>query len=155
ASAAAVETEAEAEPQPEPWTPERVSEWNAYYDFYVMLAALLLCFVASAVRINNAAIWSHLKTGELIADQGAPVVSDPFSYRGQGQRWVNIAWLFQWSHAALFRAVKDLVPVDPNDPTANRASAEQIGVGALIALDALARVLAAFILMRIRRPGPG
>jgi tetratricopeptide (TPR) repeat protein len=155
ASAAAVETEAEAEPQPEPWTPERVSEWNAYYDFYVMLAALLLCFVASAVRINNAAIWSHLKTGELIADQGAPVVSDPFSYTEQGQRWVNIPWLFQWSHAALFRAVKDLVPVDPNDPTANRASAEQIGVGALIALDALARVLAAFILMRIRRPGPG
>src|SRR5262245_16328906 len=88
ASAAAVETEAEAEPQPEPWTPERVSEWNAYYDFYVMLAALLLCFVASAVRINNAAIWSHLKTGELIADQGAPVVSDPFSYTEQGQRWV-------------------------------------------------------------------
>src|SRR5262249_5748997 len=33
--------------------------------------------------------------------------------------------------------------------------AEQIGVGVLIALNALARLLTAYILMKIRRPGPG
>ncbi len=32
------EPEPEAETPPEPWTPERVSEWNAYYDIYVLLA---------------------------------------------------------------------------------------------------------------------
>ena len=46
---AVVGAEDEAEPAPEPWTAERVSEWNAYYDVYVMLAALLLAFVVSAV----------------------------------------------------------------------------------------------------------
>ena len=25
------------EPEPEPWTPARVTEWNAYYDLYVAL----------------------------------------------------------------------------------------------------------------------
>ena len=65
--AAAAEAEDEADAEPEPWTPERVSEWNAYYDIYVMLAVLLLAFVVAAVRINNSSFWTHLKAGELIA----------------------------------------------------------------------------------------
>ena len=154
-SAAAAENEADAEPEPQPWTPERVSEWNAYYDIYVMLAVLLLAFVVAAVRINNSSVWTHLKTGELMAAQMAPLTSDPFSYTEPGRRWVNIPWLFQWGHAALFKLVRDLVPTDPVDPTANRAAAEQIAVGVLIALNALARLLTAWILLKIRRPGPG
>src|SRR6516225_5798810 len=69
------DADAETEPQPEPWTPRRVTEWNAYYDIYVMLAALLLAFVVSAVRVDesNAILWAHLKTGEIMAQQGAPV----------------------------------------------------------------------------------
>ena len=39
--------EAEAEPPPEPWTPERVNEWNAYYDIYVMAAAVLLAMIVA------------------------------------------------------------------------------------------------------------
>ena len=41
--------ETEAEPPPEPWTPERVSEWNAYYDFYVKLAAFSWCSWSRAI----------------------------------------------------------------------------------------------------------
>jgi tetratricopeptide (TPR) repeat protein len=148
---------AEAEPAPEPWTPERVSEWNAYYDIYVMLAALLLAFVASAVRIDekNPVIWTHLKTGQLIAEQGSPVLSDSFSYTQTGSRWVNIPWLFQWSHAALYKVVRELVPTDPRDPTANQLPAEQVAIGVLIGLTALVRFLTAWVLINIRHRGPG
>jgi tetratricopeptide (TPR) repeat protein len=154
-AAAVTDGEAEAEPEPEPWTPERVLEWNAYYDIYVMLAVLLLAFIVAAVRINTSAIWSHLKAGELIAAQAAPLTSDPFSYSQPGARWVDVPWLFQLGHASVFKLVRDLVPTDPVDPTANRAAAEQIAVGVLIALNALARLLTAYLLLRIRRPGPG
>jgi len=158
-STAVSEADADAEtvPQPEPWTPERVSEWNAYYDVYVMLAVLLLAFVVSSVRVdeNNPLLWTHLKTGELTAQQGYPVVSDSFSYSETGTRWVNIPWLFQWSHAAIFRLVQDLVPPDPADQTANQASAEQLAIGVLIGINALVRLITAWILLKIRRPGPG
>ncbi|MFO0892493.1 MAG: hypothetical protein U0790_25540 [Isosphaeraceae bacterium] len=151
-----VESE-EMEPEPIPWTPERVLEWNNYYDIYVMLAALLLVLVGSAVRVdeNNPMIWSHLKAGELIGQQTAPLFSDPFSYAAAGERWVDIPWLFQWGHSAVYQFVKGMVPVDRNDPTANLESADQIAVGVLVGLNALARLLTAWILLRIRRPGPG
>ncbi len=48
-----VETETEA--PPEPWTAERVTEWNNYFDVYVMLAALLLIFVASCNYVTDCA----------------------------------------------------------------------------------------------------
>ncbi len=72
---AAVVPEVDAEPEvepPQPWTAERVSEWNAYYDVYVFLSVLLLTFVVAAVRINSSNFWTHLKTGELIAAQVCP-----------------------------------------------------------------------------------
>ncbi|MGA7495331.1 MAG: hypothetical protein WBX00_01255 [Isosphaeraceae bacterium] len=157
AATATTEADAESQPEPQPWTPERVSEWNAYYDVYVMLAVLLLAFVVSAVRVdeNNPLLWTHLKTGELTAQQGYPVVSDSFSYSETGTRWVNIPWLFQWSHAAIFRLARDLVPPDPADRTANQASAEQLAIGVLIGINALVRLITAWILLKIRRPGPG
>ncbi len=149
--------DAESEPEPIPWTPERVLEWNAYYDIYVMLAVLLLAFVVSAVRVdeNNPLLWTHLKAGELTAGQGHPIVVDSFSYLSNGARWVNIPWLFQLSHAAIFKLVRDLIPADPADPTANQTPAEQIAIGVLIAINALVRLLTAWVLMKIRRPGPG
>ena len=150
-------TDIETQPEPEPWTPERVLEWNAYYDIYVMLAVLLLTFVVSSVRVdeNNPTLWTHLKTGELTAQLGHPVVRDPFSYTEPGARWINVPWLFQWSHAAIFKLVQSLIPVDPADPSANQASSEQIAIGVLIAITALVRLLTAWVLLQIRRPGPG
>lgn len=155
AAAEPLDVESESEPEPEPWTPARVSEWNAYYDLYVMGAALLLAFAVSAVRANNAPLWSNLKVGRQIIAQSSPLVRDAFSYTEEGQRWVNIPWLFQASHAAVHDLATDLVPTDPDDPTANRASAARIAVGTLVALAALARLATAFVLLRIRRKGPG
>ena len=120
---------AEPEPEPEPWTAERVSEWNAYYDVYVALGVLLLVFVVSAHRITHSSIWTQLQTGRLIAANSAPVVTDPFSYTEPGRRWVNIPWLFEWSHALVHKAASDLTPIDRNDPVASTAFAEQVGAG--------------------------
>jgi Tfp pilus assembly protein PilF len=153
-----LESTAEAvdvEPEPEPWTPERVSEWNAYYDWYVMGAVLLLAFVVSASRTNYSPLWANLKQGQDIIRQSSPAPADEFSYTEEGSRWVNIPWLFQVGGAAIYKLAFDMVPVDPVDPTANRASAEQIAVGTLVALTALARLATALVLLRIRRKGPG
>ena len=147
--------ETEAAPPPEPWTAERVSEWNAYYDFYVKSAVLLLVFIASCNYAKDSHLWLHLKTGQMIADQGSPVTTDVFSYTVNGQAWTDLPWLFQWSQAAIYKLVLGLVPVNPTDPTANRESAEQIAIGTLVVLSALVRLATAGILLKIRHRGPG
>ena len=147
--------ESEVAPPPEPWTPERVSEWNAYYDFYVKSAVLLLVFITSCNYAKDSQLWLHLKTGQMIADQGSPVTTDDFSYTANGQSWTDLPWLFQLSHAALYKLVLGLVPVNPTDPTANRESAEQIAIGTLVVLSALARLATAGLLLKIRHRGPG
>lgn len=155
ATTTAPTVEAKPEPQPEPWTPQRVAEWNAYYDLYVMLGVLLLTFAVSANKITNSSIWTQLRAGQTIAAQGAPLVTDPFSFTEQGQRWVNIPWLFEWSQAGLYKLASGLVPRDPGDPAASAAKADQVGAGTLVAVNALVRVLAALVLLSIRRRGPG
>jgi tetratricopeptide (TPR) repeat protein len=143
------------EPEPEPWTPERVSEWNAYYDLYVLLGALLLAFVVSANKINQSSLWTQLKAGQLIAEQGRPLTSDPFSYTEQGRPWVNIPWLFELVHAIVHKGVRDAVPSDPTDATASASRADQFAAGVLVGLNALVRALTLLVLVCIRRPGPG
>jgi tetratricopeptide (TPR) repeat protein len=150
-----VASETEAEYAPEPWTPERVTEWNNYFDIYVMLAALLLVFIASCNYVTDAHLWLHLRSGQVIAEQMAPITSDIFSYTQSEKRWVDVPWLFQWAQAALYNFVVGLVPVNPSDPTANRAGTEQFAVGALVALAALIRLATAVVLLKIRHPGPG
>ncbi len=145
----------EEELPPEPLTPERVSEWNAYYDLYVMLAALLLVLATSCNYITDSNFWLHLKSGELIAEHSGPVTADPFSYTQPGKEWVNLSWLFDWAQAALYHTAYGLVPVNPADPTANKATAEQIGVGTLGAFAAILRLLTAWIVLKIRHRGPG
>jgi tetratricopeptide (TPR) repeat protein len=145
----------EAAAPPEPRTPERVSEWNAYYDIYVMAAALLLAFVVSCNYVAESHIFSHLKTGQLINARSAPLMTDDFSYSESGRRWVDVPWLFQWAAAALYNFVYGLVPTDPTDPTANREKADQIAIGALVILDALVRLATAWVLLKVRHRGPG
>ena len=130
-------------------------EWNAYYDVYVMAATLLLVFIVSCNYVADSSIFAHLKAGQLINARTGPVLTDEFSYTETGQRWVDLAWLFQWSHSALYNFVHGLVPIDPNDPTANRDRADQIAVGALGIVDAFTRLVAAWMLLKIRHRGPG
>lgn len=152
----AIETEPEVEEAaPEPWTAERVSEWNSYYDLYVVLAVLLLVFLASANKITHSSIWNQLQVGRQIAAQSAPVTTDPFSYTEEGKPWINIPWLFDWGQAAIYKVAYDLTQKDESDPIASAARADQVGAGTLVALTALARVLTAIFLLSIRRVGPG
>jgi hypothetical protein len=155
-------TAPEAEPEtteeheePEPWTEERVSEWNAYYDIYVAIGVLLLAFVVSANEITHSALWTWLQAGRMTAAQGRPLVTDPYSYTENGARWINVPWLFEWSHALLFDSVVRAAPVNPVDPLGSRAKAEQFAAAALVAITALARVATVWLLLSIRRPGPG
>lgn len=146
--------EPEPEPEPEPWTPARVSEWNAYYDLYVVLGVVLLAFVASANRISHSSIWTYLKAGQIMAAKGTPLVSDVFSYTESGHRWVNVPWLFEWTYAQIHRTAFNLIPPDPNEPFPARR-AEQVAAGVLVALNALLRVAMVFLVLAVRRPGPG
>ncbi len=155
AVASDIETETEGEAAPEPWTPERVTEWNNYFDVYVMLAALLLVGLASCNYVTDPHLWLHLRTGQVIADQMAPVTTDIYSYTQSDKPWVNLPWLFQWASAAIYNFVSGLVPVNPTDTTANRAGTEQIAVGALVGLCALVRLATAVVLLKIRHRGPG
>ena len=115
--------EAEPEPEPEPMTPERVSQWNAYYDVYVKWAALILVFMVACNYVTDPQVWLHLKTGQLIAKQAAPITTDQFSYTEYGQPWYNIPWLFQWAHARAVRTSSMAwFRLTRLDPTANRAA---------------------------------
>jgi len=148
--------ESAPEPAPEPWTPARSLEWNAYYDIYVALGALLLVFVVSANKIAHSALWTQLQVGREIARTGAPVATDLFSYTtAEGSRWVDIPWLFEWSHAAVHKFAYGLVPADANDPGASRARADQVAAGTLVAINALVRLFTALTLLGVRRLGPG
>ncbi len=154
---AASEAEAAAPPapEPEPWTPARVFEWNAYYDRYVMGAALLLTLVVACNYVNDTRLFLHLRAGQLIGERKAPLTTDEFSYTQENQRWVDVPWLFEWTHAAVYDLVYNNVPVDPLDQTANRGRADQLAMIALELLDALVRVAAAWMLLKIRHRGPG
>jgi tetratricopeptide (TPR) repeat protein len=137
----APETEPEPEPEPEPMTPERVTEWNRYYDVYVAIIALALVFIAAAHRISESRIWVEVKTGQLIAQKGYPIVTDPFTFSAKGQPWVNVAWLFDLANYGVMK-VGQLI----------RSTG---GVSALISVNALVLVAAAAILLALRRSGPG
>jgi tetratricopeptide (TPR) repeat protein len=147
----------EPAPPPEPWTPERVLEWNRYYDLYVAAAVLLLVFVGSAHPIMNPTLWPDLQTGRLLRTQMRPVTTDPFSYTMEGRPWVNIPWLFQLASSALYdTASGGADPVtQPDGSAVGTLNREQLAAGLLVGLSALLRVGTALLLLTIRRPGPG
>ena len=141
--------------EPEPWTPERVSEWNNYYDVYVLLGVLLLAFFVSANKITQSPIWTQLQIGRAIAATASPVLRDPFSYTEGGAAWVNVPWLFDWSQALIHKAAYDMAPAVANDRAATAARADQVAAGTLVALNALVYMITALVLMNVRREGPG
>ena len=143
---------------PEPMTPARVFEWNSYYDLYVAAGVLLLAFLSSANRLQpeNSVLWSYLHAGRQISDAGRPVVSDVTSIAGQDHRWVNIPWLFEWTHYQIYTTISRLLPPDPSPEMVSKIGrGASGGIGALIALSALVRALTAYLLLGLRRPGPG
>lgn len=143
-------------PAPVPWTPELALEWNRYYDLYVMAGVLMLVFFASALSLSNPSVWPLLRAGEETIDKLAPVVTDTYSYTATGKRWVNIPWLFEVVNAGVYRIASRLVPVDPKTGiTTDAAKALRFGASAMVLLTAVVRVLAAALLLSLRKAGPG
>jgi hypothetical protein len=52
---------------------------------------------------DNSFLW-HLRTGDLIIDQGIPR-HDPFSFTAAGTRWIAQSWLAELMYAALRRSL--------------------------------------------------
>ncbi|MEO6808323.1 MAG: tetratricopeptide repeat protein [Isosphaeraceae bacterium] len=134
-------------PEPEPWTPERVTEWNRYYDLYVAGGVLFLVFLTAAHKIFGSALWPLLEAGRVTISQGWPLTRDPFSFTELGRPWVNISWLFGLLNVLIY----DLGHGLTKDP----ARAEQIAAGLLVGLNATLRTLTVLILLNIRKTGPG
>ena len=59
------------------------------------LAALLALAVAwASLPLTHDDLFGHLRTGELIADQGRVPLTDPFSFTRPGTRWITHEWGF-------------------------------------------------------------
>jgi len=152
ADALAPEVEPDTEPIDEPRTPQDVLDWNRYYDRYVAAGVLLLVFLVSAHKITSIAspIWPMLRFGELIVREGGFITTDRFSFTEAGKPWVNIPWIYEVGSHLVFSSLKTNFPGEPGSNTGN-----QVGAAALVALNALARVLTIMVLFRMRRAGPG
>ncbi len=146
-AAASPDAETPPTPTPEPWTPERVVAWNAYYDIYVALGALLLGLLTSAVKAASSSLWTNLRAGQLILRQG-PVLTDVFSYTAEGARWVDVSWLYQAANALLYGLGATMFSADA-------ARADRVGVMAVVVANAVFRMLTLLTLLGFRRQGPG
>ena len=61
----------------------------------VVAALLALATVVGAQKIRDFDYWWHARAGRLIAETGAVPKVDVFTFTVEGQRWVDIHWLFQ------------------------------------------------------------
>ena len=155
--AAVADETPDPKPPPEPMTPERVSAWNRYLDRYIAGGVILLAFIAAARPIAESSIWPLLRAGQLTMQMG-PVTTDPFTYTREGQRWVNVPWLFESANWLIYSGVRGFFEIDPGEVVTadyDPARPEQFAAGALVAVNALLAGLAATILLLIRRRGPG
>ena len=68
----------------------------------------LVALAAFGLRtVTHGSVWMHLAAGRWISANGVPRV-DPFSFTAEGERWVNISWLYDW---LLFLLHKGGMPV--------------------------------------------
>ncbi len=143
------ETQSRSKEAEAPWTPERVEGWNRYLDRYVAGGLLILVFLTALKPISNSSIWPLLRAGESIV-KGQPITVDSFSYTRAGQTWVNVPWVFEVANSQLYRLVEGAFRsvTEPDRGTWAAASA-------LILLHATLLALAAWLIMSVRRPGPG
>ena len=127
---------------PEPWTPERVVEWNNYYNIYVAIGLLVLVVVNTLNLFDDSSIFASLRSGEITLSKGFPETTDTLSYTSEGQRWVNLGWMFDTVSAATYRIGKTLTTPDKSD---------QYGAGAVTILHSIVRLFTFLILLSIGR----
>jgi hypothetical protein len=132
-------TTAEKKP-PEPWTPEKVVEWNRYYNLYVAAGLLVLAFVTSISLLEDSSIWASLRSGLYTVSNGFPATKDPFSYTVEGSRWINLGWAYETASYVVYGLGATFAPADKT---------EQYGASAVTILHAIVRLATFFVLLGI------
>lgn len=122
----------EAAPAPTPATGDPWPRWFGFADVAAAVFALLLAFLLASFAARNSDVWLHLATGRAIANGQYSFGTDPFSYATAGRYWVNHAWLFDFVEYKVYTS---------------------LGAPALVVLKALSVLLAAGLLLAIRRRG--
>jgi hypothetical protein len=59
------------------------------------LALVVLAGAAGLQKIRSFDYWWHLRTGQLIAETGRVPRVDLYTFSAEGERWIDIHWLFQ------------------------------------------------------------
>lgn len=69
-----------------------------------LAAVLLLSVIPITSAVRDPDFWWHLRTGQLIADRGGLLGTDPFTYTVSDHHWVMHEWLTEVLFAALHHA---------------------------------------------------
>jgi hypothetical protein len=71
----------------------------------LLICILFIAIFVMAVRVPlDSDAWWHLKSGQLMVEQGRILRTDPFSYTRSGQPWIDHGWLAQIGIYLLYRA---------------------------------------------------
>lgn len=111
----------------------------------VIVAVSLLAFVGPIRATADTDTWWHLRTGELILDQGSLPGTDPFSWTAQGRAWVTHEWLAEVIYASVHRLSGAAGLLVLSGVLAGIAALALIRALARVSRDPWARALAALV----------
>jgi hypothetical protein len=69
------------------------NRWSGRLAALALAAAILVSGLLAFYPIHSFDLWWHLRTGQLILEQGRIPHTDPFSYTASGRPWVTHEWL--------------------------------------------------------------
>ena len=95
AKARIVRTAVPSEPQP-PAISLRVA------DGVLLVLFLALTFLLGAFPLKDTDFWWHLRTGDLIRQNGAVPRADNYTFTVQGAPWIDLHWVFQVAISFLY-----------------------------------------------------
>ncbi|NMB53193.1 MAG: hypothetical protein GYA15_00700 [Leptolinea sp.] len=73
--------------------PQPESQTDQGFDNLILVILLLLVFMMASRTPLDSDLWWHLRSGQVMAETGKPLLTDIFSYTRYGQPWVNHSWL--------------------------------------------------------------
>jgi hypothetical protein len=73
--------------------PRSHSQADQGFQNLILVILLLLVFMMASRTPLDSDLWWHLRSGQVMAETGKPLLTDVFSYTRYGQPWVNHSWL--------------------------------------------------------------
>ncbi len=80
------------------------NRWAGRLAALTLAAAILVSGLLALYPIHSFDLWWHLRTGQLILEQGRIPHTDPFTYTAAGRPWVTHEWLAEVVFYLLHRA---------------------------------------------------